>query len=62
MYHRGRGVARDAVQSYMWMSLAAAAGHEAALCNQSVIACKMTPVDIETASRLMLNWQQTHRM
>ncbi len=60
MYSSGRGVARDAVRSYMWMLLAADAGDETAGANKSIVARRLSPAEIGSALDLSRQWQLAH--
>lgn len=60
MYGIGDGVAQDCVQSYMWLSLAAAQGHEEAAELREIVAEEMSPPYISEAERLVREWQEAH--
>jgi uncharacterized protein len=57
MYNSGRGVARDTVRSYMWMLLAAEAGDPAAGANRAIVARRLSPAQIDSATDMRRRWQ-----
>ena len=57
MYARGTGVRRDYVQAYLWLSLAAAQGHNSARKYRDKIDKEMTIGQAATARRLVHRWK-----
>jgi hypothetical protein len=57
MYGLGQGVPRDAVEAFKWYDLAAAQNDSNAVHNRKSLAATMTPVQIEAARRLSLEFQ-----
>ncbi len=58
MYAEGRGVPKDYVQAYMWLSLAAAQGHEPARkARVKKLAKKMTLAQLDEAQWLAREWK-----
>ncbi len=58
MYENGEGVPKDYVQAYMWLSLAAAQGHEPARkARVKQLAKKMTLAQFDEAQRLAREWK-----
>ena len=60
MYAEGLGVARDPVQAYMWLELAATAGHELARRNRAFIARSKSPEQIAAAEKMAADWRAAH--
>lgn len=56
-YANGTGVARDIVQSYFWLSLAAAKGDDAAAMRRDEIVSSMAPDEIAAGDNLVGNWE-----
>ena len=61
MYHYGRGVPQDYVQSHMWYNLAAAGllpgeDRDSAAENRDFVAKQMTPAQIAEAQRFAREW------
>ena len=65
MYHTGRNLAQDFVQSYMWYHLAAAKlkaeERESAIKDRDRVAAKMTAAQVTKAQQLARQWQTKHR-
>lgn len=57
----GTGVARDPVQAYVWMSLAASAGDSAASHKLPEYASRLTAEERVTAQDLIVNWRGRQR-
>ncbi len=57
----GRGVPKDNVQAYMWLSLAAMRGGKKAKKNLNSVAKKMTLAQIAEAKRLARAWTAKHK-
>lgn len=57
MVDQGRGVARDPVQAYMWMLLAAANGDQQASAGKSAIGRRLNPTQIGRALDMFHRWQ-----
>jgi TPR repeat protein len=55
-YANGKGVARDHIRAYKWLSLAASQGDEHALVIRNWVATRMTPGQIAGAQRLAREW------
>jgi TPR repeat protein len=51
-YASGRGVPKDVVMAYKWLSIAAAHGHEQAIELKNMISERMTPEQVSSAERL----------
>lgn len=56
MYYEGKGVIRDNVNAYMWLSLAAERGNRAARLGREGIAGRMSASEIETARARVAAW------
>ena len=56
-YSRGRGVPRDLVQAYVWLSLAMAQGRKWPAGRRAEIEGEMTPAQIAEAERRVAGWQ-----
>jgi len=57
MYFEGKGVPKDLVRAYMWLSLAADAGNRGARIGRDGIADDMSAAEIAEAERLAASWQ-----
>jgi uncharacterized protein len=51
-YASGRGVPKDMVMAYKWLTIAAAHGHEQAIELKNMISERMSPGEINDAERL----------
>ena len=56
LYVHGQGVPADDVHAYMWWNLAATRGSKNARINLNIIAKKLSPVQLQTAQRMALEW------
>jgi hypothetical protein len=61
MYCEGNGVPQDPVQAYLWLSLAAEKGIEAAGVYLDVLAEHMTPDQISQAREIAKSWEQRNQ-
>jgi len=61
MYGSGRGVKRDALRSFMWLTLAADGGDVAAASNRKKVALDMAPEAVAEAQELVRRWRAQHR-
>ena len=52
MYDEGTGVSKDNVFAYMWFSVAASMGNDAAVEQRDRVAGKMTPAQLQEARQL----------
>ena len=59
--YEGRGVARDPVQSYMWMLLAAGSGDDTANAHKDMVAARLSAAQIVHAGKLARAWRQSRR-
>ncbi len=56
-YMLGESIRQDYVLAHMWMNLAAAQGHPAAVSDRNALARNMTPAQIAEAQRLAREWK-----
>ena len=61
MYHKGLGVPRDYVLSYMWFNLSATNGNKRGQKGRDLVEKLMTPSQIENAQRLAREWMRKHK-
>ncbi|MFQ5467803.1 MAG: tetratricopeptide repeat protein, partial [Kiloniellaceae bacterium] len=57
LYGQGRGVERDAVQAYMWYSLALAGGEDRAKKALDRLTVEMSPAEITRARKLIADFR-----
>ena len=48
---------KDEVEALMWLSLAAAKGHAAAIENSNILRQRMTPEQIDAAAKRVVEWK-----
>jgi TPR repeat protein len=61
LYVHGQGVPADDVYAYMWWNIAASQGNKNARINLIVGKKKLSPLQLQTAQRLALEWIATHQ-
>ena len=52
MYYYGKGVIKEIVHGYMWMSIAASSGYKGAVKPRDILEKEMTPNQLEKAQKL----------
>ncbi len=57
MYINGKGVRRNYVRAYMWLSLAAKQGYKRAVSSQGQLEREMTPGELAEAERFAREWK-----
>jgi TPR repeat protein len=58
LLENGRGVPRDLVEAYMWLSLASARGDSKAIGERDSAARAMTPAQLAEAQKRVREWKQ----
>ena len=61
MYRKGKGVLKDVVMAHKWWNIASVSGHKKAIAERGVAENKMTPSQIQEATRLAREWMEKHR-
>jgi len=58
---RGRGVPRDLVSAWMWLSLAARQDSPWSMARRDEIAAQMSDTDLQQAARRLADWRPVAR-
>ncbi len=61
LYVHGKGVPADNVYAHMWWNIAASQGNKNARINLNIVAKKLSPMQLQTAQRMALEWIASHQ-